>query len=68
MKKNKGKISKKEEEELLKKAGYIISLESSYKDVDYLTFINYIKFIFTKEFSQTTLSLPIHKRDRESFD
>ena len=68
MKKNKGKISKKEEEELLKKAEYIISLESSYKDVDYLTFINYIKFIFTKEFSQTTLSLPINKRDRESFD
>lgn len=68
MKKSKRKISKKEEEELLKKAEYIISLESSYKDINYITFINYIKFIFTNEFNQTTLSLPINKRDKESFD
>ena len=68
MKKSKRKISKKEEEELLKKAEYIISLESSYKDINYITFINYIKFIFTNGFNQTTLSLPINKRDKESFD
>lgn len=64
-KKNKNAID--EEQALIDKAKNIISLEKSIKDLKDRTYIEGVKYIFTKEFTQKSLSLPIKKKDKESF-
>lgn len=56
-----------EEEEILQKAKYILSVEEYSQNSNDKVFIQYIKAIFTKEFEQTSLSLPVKKKDKEPF-
>lgn len=66
MKKNKMTM-KEEEDDVLRKAKYIVSLETSLKNPNDKSYINCIKYIFTKEFTESTLSLPIKKEEKDSF-
>ena len=64
-------MSKKKDElkEIIDEAQYILSLESTSKDSNDITFIQYIKYIFTKEYTQTSpLSIPINKKDKKPFN
>ena len=58
---------KEEEDDVLRKAKYIVSLETSLKNPKDKSYINCIKYIFTKEFTESTLSLPIKKEEKDSF-
>ena len=64
---NKKKNAIDEEQALIDKAKNIISLEKSMIDQKDSSYIEGVKYIFTKEFTQKTLSLPIKKRDKDSF-
>ena len=66
MKKNKMTM-KEEEDDVLRKAKYIVSLETSLTNPNDKSYINCIKYIFTKEFTESTLSLPIKKEEKDSF-
>ena len=58
---------KDEVEEIMDEAKYIVSLESTAKDSNDITFIQYTKYIFTKEYTKTSpLSMPINKKDKKS--
>ena len=56
-----------EENDVLRKAKYIVSLEETLKNSSDISYIRCIKFIFTKEFTESTLSLPVKKNEKESF-
>ena len=56
-----------EENDVLKKAESIASLEESIKDGSDKSYIASIKYLFTKEFTETSLSLPTKRREKESF-
>ena len=56
-----------EENNVLQKAKTIVSLEKSMKDKSDKTYIASIKYLFTKEFTETSLSLPTRKKEKESF-
>ena len=56
-----------EENDVLKKAETILSLEESVKDGNDKLYITGIKYLFTKEFTKTSLSLPARKKEKESF-
>ena len=57
-----------EEQDILKKSEYIISLEQSIKDSNDKTYIDFIKYIFTQEFTKTSISLPVAKKvDKDAF-
>ena len=56
-----------EEEDVLNKAKNILSLEKSIKDSRDKMYIETIRYLFTKGFTETSLSLPITKREKESF-
>ena len=56
-----------ETEDILNKAKKIVSLEESIKEPSDKSYIQCIKFIFTKEFTLASLSLPIPKKEKESF-
>ena len=59
---------KKEEIELLAKAKAIISNEQKINNSEDQSYIQGIKFIFTKEFTQTNIFLPVEKKNKESFN
>ena len=60
---------KDEVEEIIDKALYILSLESTSKDLNDITLIQYIIYIFTKEYTQTSpLSIQINKKDKKPFN
>ena len=65
--KKKKMTSSEEENDVLRKAKYIVSLEESLKDSSDKSYIKCIKYIFTKEFSESNLSLPVKKTEKESF-
>ena len=56
-----------EENDVLKKAETIASLEESIKDGNDKLYISGIKYLFTKEFTKTSMSLPTRKKEKESF-
>jgi len=56
-----------EENDVLKKAETLLSLEESVKDGNDKLYITGIKYLFTKEFTKTSLSLPARKKEKESF-
>ena len=56
-----------EENDVLKKAETIASLEESIKDGNDKLYIAGIKYLFTKEFTKTSMSLPTRKKEKESF-
>ena len=56
-----------EENDVLKKAESIASLEESIKDGNDKLYIAGIKYLFTKEFTKTSMSLPTRKKEKESF-
>lgn len=55
------------EEEVLNKAKKIVSLEESVQNPSDKSYIHCIKFIFNKEFTQNSFTLPVRKKDKESF-
>ena len=65
--KGKKMTSIEEENDVLKKAETILSLEESVKDGNDKLYITGIKYLFTKEFTKTSLSLPARKKEKESF-
>ena len=65
--KGKKMTSIEEENDVLKKAETLLSLEESVKDGNDKLYITGIKYLFTKEFTKTSLSLPARKKEKESF-
>ena len=65
---NKKRMSAKEEEtDVLMRARYIVSKEETVMNSSDKSYINCIKYIFTKEFTEPTLSLPIDRSEKDSF-
>ena len=56
-----------EEENVINKAENILSKEKSIKDQRDKMYIEAIKYLFTKGFTETSLSLPTQKSEKESF-
>ena len=63
MKKN----ASNEEKEIMKKVNDIISIPQSNQNLKDKLFIDYVKYIFSNEFTQPNYSLPVKKREKEAF-
>lgn len=59
--------AKEEETDVLMRARYIVSKEETVMNSSDKSYINCIKYIFTKEFTEPTLSLPIDRSEKDSF-
>ena len=56
-----------EAEDMLKRAEKIVSYEKEAKDLNDKSIIQYVKFLFTKEYTLEKLSLPVKKKEKEPF-